>query len=92
MIPVDASVETVRSALADHIDLAARRAPETGVVVGDADAELLDAVHADRNDRHLVAAARDDVVGDVDAIQIEGVLVTARTRNCAACITETSAV
>src|SRR5260370_17116402 len=59
VIPVSVSVEAVRAALADHVDLTTRGAPEAGVVVGDADAELFDAVHADRHDRHLVATTPD---------------------------------
>src|SRR5437867_2333315 len=45
VIPIRVSVEGVRAGLADHVDLSARGASEARIVVGDADAELLDTIH-----------------------------------------------
>ena len=67
----------VGAAVANQSDLAAGGAPERGVVVCHADAELIHAVHTHRNDRRLVGATGDDIICDVDAVQGDGVLVAA---------------
>ena len=92
VIPIGVPMKTVSPAFADHIDLAARRAPEACIIVGYADAELFNGVHADRHDRHLVSSARDHVVGDVDAVEVESVLIAACASHSPARISETAAI
>src|SRR5580704_2478426 len=82
----------VRAALADDIDLAAFGPTERSVVVRDANAELRDVFNADGNDGCLIAAAGDYVVGDIDAVEIENVLVAARAGDRAAAIAKTPAI
>src|SRR5579864_1093933 len=82
----------VGAALTDDVDLAAFGPAERSIVVGDANAELRYVFNADGNDGRLVAAAGDDVVGDVDAVKIENVLVAARAGDSAAAIAESSAI
>src|SRR5580704_16173304 len=82
----------VGATLADDVDLAAFGTTEGSIVIGDADAELRYVFNADGNDRGLIAAASDDVVGDVNAVEIENVLVAARAGDRAAAIAESSAI
>src|SRR5579872_517215 len=82
----------VGAALADDVDLATFRPAERSVVIGDANAELRYVFNADGNDGRLVAAAGDDVVGDVDAVEIENVLVAAGAGDRAAAIAKSPAI
>ena len=86
MVPIYGAVIFVRAALADDVDLAALGTPERSIVIGDSNSELRNVFHADGNDRRLVTATCDDVVRDVDAVEIENVLVAARAGNRAAAV------
>src|ERR1700751_1374014 len=82
--PINCAVKRVRAALADYVDLTAGGAAEAGVIVGDTYPKLVGAFDSDGNDGDLVTASGDDVIGDVDAVEIEGVLVAAGAGNSTA--------
>src|SRR5580704_11421478 len=82
----------VCAALADDVDLAAFGTTEGSIVIGDANAELRNVFNTDGNDGCLIAAAGDDVVGDVYAVEIENVLVAARAGDRAATVAESSTI
>src|SRR6266566_3114320 len=81
MEPVAGTVKAIGAALAYDIDLPAGGAAEADVVVGYADAELIGSFNANGNDRDLIAAPSNDVICDIDAVEIESVLVAARAGN-----------
>src|SRR5882724_2004025 len=86
--PIDRAVKRVAAALAYDVDLAAGRTEEGGVLIRDLGAELIDAFHTDRDDGFLGAAAGDDIVGDVDAVHDDAVLIAACTGDGAAAVAE----
>src|SRR5256885_5214015 len=92
MIPISRTMESVRPALANDVDLAARGTSKTGVIVRYANTEFVGSFDTDGDDRNLIAATGDDVVGDINSVEIECVLIAARTGNCAARVTVATAV
>src|SRR2546425_3582860 len=75
--PVNRSMIAVSRGLVDKIYLPAGRAPKGGVVVCQADTKFLDFVHANGDYRGLLTPTRDHVIGDIDSVQVEGVLIAA---------------
>src|SRR5260370_666604 len=92
MEPIAGAVESVGSTLAIDDDLAAGRAGERSIFVGDLDTEFVHALDANGNDGLFRTAPRDDVVGDVDAVDHGAVLVAASSSDCATAISESSLV
>src|SRR5919108_6081077 len=91
MIPIDRPMEVVRAALTNDIDLSAFGTSEGSIVVGDSDAEFSHVLNANRNDRQLSSAPGDDVVSNIDAIEIEYILIAAGAGNGATAIAEACA-
>src|SRR5579884_2960654 len=92
VVPINGTVIVVCSRLADDVDLSAFGAAKRGIVIGDTDPELGNIFDADGNDGRLVSAARDNVIGDINAIEVESVLIAARAGDGAAAVAETAAV
>ena len=84
--PVSGAVETVTSALADDVHLPAGRAQECNVFVGNFRAKLINAFHSNGNDGLLGSTARDDVIGDIDAVHDDAVLIATGAGNGAAVV------
>ena len=92
MKPVSRAVKEVGAALAHQIDLASGSPAKGGIVVRDPDSELIQTFDADGNDRHLISAACDDVIGYVDSIQVKRVLVASRASHGSAGIAKPPAI
>src|SRR6266705_5011772 len=81
VIPVSRAMKSIGSTFADDVNLSTLGAAKAGVVVGKADSEFIGGFHADWNNGYLVTGASNDVVSDIDAIEIECVLVAASSSN-----------
>src|SRR5882724_10645140 len=85
-------MKRVGAALANYVDLTTGGAAEAGIIVGDTYAKLVGAFDSDGNDWDLVTASGDHVIGDVDAVEIEGVLVAPSASDSATGVAEAAAI
>src|ERR1700704_6341814 len=85
-------MKSVRPALANNVNLAARGTTETGVIVRYSDAEFVGGFDTDGDDRNLIAATGDDIIGDINSVEIECVLIAASAGNRTTRVTEATAV